>query len=73
MTEGKKGLDQREIKGDTKDCFIFESLFSSEKLEAAAMYVSADIIGMVKNNTKGFCKYTIYKLTNDFSEVITLC
>ena len=44
--------------------FIFDSWFSSNNSEESAMEVGADLIGMVKKNTKGFCKETIDKLTN---------
>ena len=31
------------------------------------MEVSAELIGVVKTNTKGLCKYTIEKRTNDWT------
>ena len=54
MTEEAKGVGQRYIKGDTKDCFIFFSWLSPKKLAEAVIDVSTDMIGMVKTNTKGF-------------------
>ena len=37
-----------------------------KKAEEAAMELGAELIGMVKTNTKGFCKETIEKLTKDW-------
>ena len=65
MTEETKGIGQKYRKGATKDCFIFDSWFSSKKASEDAMEVGAELIGMVKTNTKGFCKETIEKLTKD--------
>ena len=59
MTESKKRIGHRDMKGATKDFFLFGSWFSSNKLEENAIYVGADMIGMVKTNTKGFYKETI--------------
>ena len=50
----------------TKDCFLFVSWFASKKAAEAVMEVGAKLIGMVKTNTKGFCKEKIEKLTNDW-------
>ena len=58
-TKAKKGIVQSYIKGATKDCFIFDSWSSSMNPADATMDVGAEIIGMVKTNTKGFCKETI--------------
>ena len=52
--EGTKGIGQRSIKGGTKDCFLFDSWFASKKAAEAAMELGAELIGMVKTNTKGF-------------------
>ena len=49
-------LGRRDVKGATNDCLIFDSWCYSKRPEEAAMDVGADIIGMVKTNTKGFCK-----------------
>ena len=46
MMKYTKGLCQRGVKGATKDCFIFDSWFSSNKLEEAATYFGAENIGM---------------------------
>ena len=54
------------MKGGTKDCFLFDNWFVSKKAAEAAMEVGANFIGMVKTNTKVFCKETIEKLTNNF-------
>ena len=55
VMEGKRGLGQRGGKGNTKDCFIFGSLFLSTRSDKYAMDAGVYIIGMVKINTKGFC------------------
>ena len=44
ITELTKGIDQRGIKGDTKDCFLFYSWFSSSMSEESAMFVGAEMI-----------------------------
>ena len=67
MTKRKKALGQSDIKGATKYCFIFGSLFASKRLDAYVMDVGTYIIGVVKTNTKGFCKNTINNMTNDWS------
>ena len=41
-------------------------MLSSKKLEESAMDVGADIICMVKSNTKRFCKDTIENIRNKF-------
>ena len=64
--EATKGIGQKYRKGETKDCFIFDSWFSSKKAVEAAMEVGADLIGMMRTNTKGFCKDTIENLTKDW-------
>ena len=63
--EATKGICQKSIKGGMKDCFLFDSWFASKKAEEAAIEVGAELIGMVKKDTKGFCKDTIEKLTKD--------
>ena len=62
MMEATKGISQKSIKGGTKDFFFFDIWFASKKVAEAAMEVVAKLIGMVKTNTKGFCKETIEKL-----------
>ena len=57
-----KGVGHKSIKGLTKDCFLLDSWFTSKKAEEAAMELGAEFIGMVKKNTKGFCKEKIEKL-----------
>ena len=59
MTEATKGVGQKSIKGGTKDYFLFDSWFASNNAAEAAMEVGAELIGMVKINTKGFCRETI--------------
>ena len=66
MTEATKGVGQKYIKGGTKDYLLFDSWFTSKKAAEAAMEVGAELIGMVKKNSKGFCYETIEKLTKDW-------
>ena len=63
VMEETKGIGQKSKKGGPKDCFLFGSWFPSKKAAEAAMELGAELIGMVKTNTKGFCKETIEKLT----------
>ena len=63
---GNKGYRTEVKKGGPKDCFLFDSWFASKKAEEAAMELGAELIGMVKTNTKGFCKDTIEKLTKNW-------
>ena len=65
MMEATKGVGHKSKKGGPKDCFLFDSWFASKKAAEAAMELGAELIGMVKTNTKGFCKETIEKLTKD--------
>ena len=65
MMEATKGIGQKSIKGRTKDCFLFDSWFASKKAAEAVTEVVAELIGMVKKNTKGLCKETIENLTRD--------
>ena len=61
----KTGLGQRYLKESTKYFFIFNSwLLSKNSVEAAAS-IGVDLIGMVKTNTKGFCKATVEGSTKD--------
>ena len=66
MMEETKGIGQKSKKGGQKDCVRFESWFASKKAAEAAMEWGAELIGMAKTNTKGFCKETIEKLTKDW-------
>ena len=47
MTETKKWLGQRDVKGTAKDCFLFDSWFASKSPAEADMGVGDEIIGMV--------------------------
>ena len=67
MVEATKGIGQKAIKGGKKDCFLFDSQFASKKAAKSKVEVGANSIGMVRTNTKGFCKETIEKLTKDCS------
>ena len=64
MLEATKRIGQKYRKGVTKDCFIFDSWFSSKKLTGDVTDVGADLIGIVKENTKVLCKYNIQKITD---------
>ena len=66
MMEATKGIGQKSKKGGTKDCFLFDSWFPSKKAAEAAMELGAELICMVKKNTKGFYKETIEKLTTNW-------
>ena len=66
MIESTKGIGQKSIKGWMKDCLLFDSWFASKKAAEAVMEVGAKFIGMVKKNTKVFCKETIENLTKDW-------
>ena len=59
MMEGKKGIGQNYKKEWPKDCFLFDSWFASKKASEAATEIGAELIGMVKTNTKGLCKEKI--------------
>ena len=73
MMEETKGMGQNSKIGGPKDCFLFHSWFASKKSAEAAMELGAELIGMMKTNTKGFCKETIEKLTRIVLEVPTSC
>ena len=47
IKEATKGIGQMYIKGAIKYCFLFGSLFASNKLAEAAMDVGAYLTGMV--------------------------
>ena len=59
MMEATKGVGKKSIKGVTKYCLLFDSWFNSKNAAEAEMEMGAELIGMVKTNTKGFCKETI--------------
>ena len=54
LMEEKRGLGQRDSKGLTGDCFLFDGWFYPKKASEAAVSIGVDFIGMVKTNTKGF-------------------
>ena len=54
MTKATNNIGKKGMKGPSKDCFIFDSCFSSEKSEESEMYVGVYMIGMDKTNTQGF-------------------
>ena len=45
--EATKGLGLRDIKGATKDCYIFKFWFSAKRLAESAMDAGVEIISMV--------------------------
>ena len=51
------------LKWSTRYCLLFDGWFSSKKAAESAAYIDVDLIGMVKTNTKRFCKDTIEGLT----------
>ena len=72
--EPTKGLGYRDIKGVTKDCFIFDIWFASKRWDEYVMDVGAEIIGMFKINRKLLRKYNIENMTKDFiEEFLTSC
>ena len=64
--EETKGLGQRAVKGSTRYFFLFDSCFLSKKSAEAAASIGVDLVGMVKTNTKVFCKAKIEGLTKDW-------
>ena len=60
LMEETKGLGQSDLKWSTRYCFLFESWFFSKKTAEAAASIGVYLIGMVKTNTNGLCKATIY-------------
>ena len=52
IMEYTKELGQRDVKGITRVRFIFVSWFSSKISAEAVIYVGADMVDMVKTNTK---------------------
>ena len=66
MTEETKGIGQNSKKGGPKDCFPLDIFFASKEAAESAMELGDELIGMVKTNTKGFCKETIEKLTKNW-------
>ena len=47
MIKATKVIGRRGIKGDTKDCFLFDSWFSSKKSAESEMSLGAELISMV--------------------------
>ena len=59
LMEESKGLGHMSLKGSTRDFFLFDIRFLSNKAAEAAAPIGVDLIGTVKANTKRFCKPTI--------------
>ena len=72
-TEATKGLDQRDKKWATKDCFLFGGWFFSKRSTKAVMGFGDDMIGMVKTNPEGFYMDTIKNIKSIFQEFLTFC
>ena len=66
MTTETNKIGQRDMKGATNDCFLFDSCFSSNKLVESEMDIGTYMIGVVKTNTEGFYKETIENITNNW-------
>ena len=73
MNEETKGIGRRGIKGDTKDCFIFESCFSSNNLAEFTMDVGEYLIGKVKTNKKGSLRISLIILQRIGQYFLTSC
>ena len=54
VMEETKGIGQKSKKGGPKYFLLFDSWFASKKAVEAAMELGAELIGMVKTNTKVF-------------------
>ena len=64
---GDKGAGAEGLGSFSKVFFLFSSWFLSKKAAEAAASIGVDLIGMVKTNTKRFCKAMIEGLTKDWS------
>ena len=73
MTEAAKGIGHRDIKGATKDCFLFESWRSSKKLSEAAMGARIEIISTVKTNKKDSARVPLRIQKSVGLEVVISC
>ena len=73
MMEKTKGLVQKSKKGGAKYFFLFDSWFASKKAEEAEMELGAELIGMVKTNTKDSARRQLRSLQRIGLEVPTLC
>ena len=65
LMEETKGLGQRAFKGSIRNFFLFESWLSSKKAAEVAASIGVDLIGMMKTNTKCFCKAKLEGLKKD--------
>ena len=54
------------FKGSTRDVFLFDCWLLSKKSMEADTSVGVDLVGMVKTNTKAFCKAVIEGLAEDW-------
>ena len=61
-----KGFRLEGRKRGYKPFFLFERCFASNRSAESTMDFGAEIIGMVRINTKGFCKDSIYNMTKDW-------
>ena len=63
---GDKGAGEEGLESFNKGFFLFGSWFLSKKAAEAAASIGVDLIGVVKTNTKRFCKAMIEGLTKDW-------
>ena len=54
IMEEMSGLVQKKGKGDTKDCFIFDSWFDSNRSSEYEKDIGNNFIDLVKTNNEGF-------------------
>ena len=73
MMRATKGFGQREGKYATKDCFLFESWFSSNRSAEDSMDVDVETIGMVKPNKNIFKRIPSKNKQRIGQNFITLC
>ena len=59
LMEETSELGTRDLKGSTRDFFLFGSWFLLKKSAVEAAFIGVDLIGMEKINTKRFFKATI--------------
>ena len=63
---GDKGAGEEGLESFNKGFLLSESWFFLKKSAEAAASIGVDLIGMVKTNTKRFCKAMIEGLTKDW-------
>ena len=63
LLEGTKGLGRSSLKESIRGCFMLDSFCLSKKSVEAVVFVGVYLIGIVKTNTKVFCKAAIEGFT----------